>query len=133
MLGAQAFLDGHDTEGWLFINFDGVGAPAALHYLRREGGPLRSWHCDPSMASICEEIARRRPELGLSATDRNSGLPYDTTPMLARGQQAITLSAQNGSIPNYHWPSDTPDALHWGTVRDAIATCEAFVRSRATC
>ena len=34
-LGAQAFLDAHDTAGWLFLNFDNVGGPAArVRFLR---------------------------------------------------------------------------------------------------
>jgi Peptidase family M28 len=32
---------------------------------------------------------------------------------------------------NYHWPTDTPDALHWGTIEDAIAVCTQFLRARA--
>src|SRR3954451_24828360 len=38
VFGSRAFIRGRDTSGWLFVNFDGVGAPAALHFLRREGG-----------------------------------------------------------------------------------------------
>ena len=107
VIGSRAFLDAHDTAGWLFLNFDGVGAPAALHHLHREGGALRSWESDPGLRSVAERVATSRPELGLSGTDRSSGLPYDSTPVLARGGRAITLSVQNGSIPNYHSPTDT--------------------------
>jgi Iap family predicted aminopeptidase len=32
---------------------------------------------------------------------------------------------------NYHWPSDTPDALHWQTIENAITVCERFLRRRA--
>jgi Zn-dependent M28 family amino/carboxypeptidase len=32
---------------------------------------------------------------------------------------------------NYHWPTDTPDVLHWETIEDAIAVCIEFLRARA--
>ena len=31
---------------------------------------------------------------------------------------------------NYHWSSDTPDALHWPTLEDALEVCDAFLRRR---
>jgi hypothetical protein len=111
VLGMRAFLDSRDTRDWLFLNFDGVGAAASLHFLTREGGPLRSWAADPALQTIAGEVATRRPELGLSGTSRSSGLPYDSTPVLARGGRAITISVQNGSIPDYHWPTDTADRI----------------------
>ncbi len=116
VLGSRAFLEAHDTRGWLFLNFDGVGAPAELHHLHREGGALRKWEADSGLREVAEGVSDSRPDLRLSGTDRSSGLPYDSTPILARGGRAITLTAQNGSIPNYHWPTDTasridPDVL----------------------
>jgi hypothetical protein len=111
VIGSRAFIEARDTSGWLFLNFDGVGAPAALHHLLREGGALRSWKSDPGLRSVAERVAESHPELGLSGTQRSSGLPYDSTPILARGGRAITLTTQNGSIPNYHWPTDTADRI----------------------
>ena len=111
VFGSRSFLRTHDTTGWLFLNFDGVGAPADLHFLRKEGGALRSWPADPRMVALAERLSTARPELRLSGTERSSGLPYDSTPILAHGGRALTLSAQNGSIPNYHWPTDTADRL----------------------
>jgi acetylornithine deacetylase/succinyl-diaminopimelate desuccinylase-like protein len=29
---------------------------------------------------------------------------------------------------NYHWPSDTPDNLDWGSIEDAAAVCDAYLR-----
>ena len=111
VIGSRAFLDAHDTSGWLFLNFDGVGAPAALHHLHREGGALRSWPSDPGLRAVAERVSESCPELSLSGTDKSSGLPYDSTPILARGGRAITLTVQNGSIPNYHWPTDTAERI----------------------
>ncbi len=120
VIGSRAFLDAHDTSGWLFLNFDGVGAPAALHYLACEGGPLRSWDADSKLRSLAEGLAESRPELGLSGIRHGSGLPYDSTPVLARGGRAITLTAQNGSIPNYHSPTDTADRIDQDVLARAL-------------
>jgi hypothetical protein len=111
VLGARAFLEAHDTRDWLFLNFDGVGAAASLHFLTREGGSLRSWPADERLLAVAARIAAARSDLRLSGTSRSSGLPYDSTPVLARGGRAITLTVQNGSIPDYHWPTDTPDRI----------------------
>jgi Peptidase family M28 len=113
VLGADAFVRGLDARAqrdWLFLNFDGVGAPATLRFLRREG-VLRKWRADPALAAIAGTLAAERPELGLVGTDRNAGLTYDTTPVLARGGRALTISAQDGTIPNYHSPTDTAGNL----------------------
>jgi hypothetical protein len=104
-LGADSFLRSHETSGWLFLNFDGVAAPATLRYLPREG-LLRTVAADPGLLAAAAGVAARRPALGLEPAERLVGLTYDATPVLARGGRAITLSAQDDSIPNYHQPSD---------------------------
>jgi len=113
VLGADAFVRQLDQDTapadwrtWSFINFDGVAAPATLRFLRREG-VLRKWPADAELVRVATEVSERRPELGLNGTDHNAGLTYDTTPVLARGGRAITLSAQDSSIPNYHAMTDT--------------------------
>jgi hypothetical protein len=107
LLGARAFLDAHDTSGWLFLNFDGVAAPATLRYLPKEGIG-RTWHGDPGLIAIAERVRAERPDLGLEPADAPIGLTYDSTPVLARGGRALTLVAGDGGrIPNYHQPSDT--------------------------
>jgi hypothetical protein len=52
---------------------------------------------------------------------------------LRAGYPAVTLaSIDHTKFPlNYHWPTDTPDALHWNTIEDAIAVCVQFLRARA--
>lgn len=107
LLGAQSFLRTHDTSGWTFLNFDNVGGPATLRYLRREG-VFRMWDADPGLAAAAASVAARRPELGLESTDSPAGLTYDATAVLARGGRALTLSAQDDTIPNLHRPTDVP-------------------------
>ena len=52
---------------------------------------------------------------------------------LRAGYAVATLaSIDYTKLPlNYHWPSDTPDALNWNTIDAAIDVCEQFVRTRA--
>jgi hypothetical protein len=122
VLGADAFVRSQDTgelRSWLFLNFDGVAAPATLRFLRQEG-VLRKWPADAHLARIAQEISERNPELGLEGTDHNAGLTYDTTPVMARGGRAITLSTQDATIPNYHASTDTVENLDESALAHAI-------------
>ena len=47
----------------------------------------------PACCAVAERLAAEPPDLALPATGRSSGLPYDSTPILARGGRAITLTA----------------------------------------
>ena len=106
-LGADAFLRSHDTSGWLFLNFDGVGARATLRYLPREG-LLRTFAADPGLLRAARIVADARPDLRLEPADRLVGLTYDATQVMATGGRALTVSAQDDAIPNYHQPTDDP-------------------------
>jgi Peptidase family M28 len=115
LLGADAFVreletSEEDWRSWTFLNFDGVGAPATLRFLRQEG-VLNKWPADAHLARIAQEVSERRAELGLEGTSHNAGLTYDTTPVMARGGRAITFSTQDETIPNYHSPTDTVENL----------------------
>ena len=123
LLGAQAFLAGRDTTGWLFLNFDSLGGPATLRFLRREG-VVAKWDADRGLVGAAERLRERRPELGIEPTDTPAGLTYDSSPVLARGGRAITFSAQDETIPNLHLPSDTVENL------DPEVLCRALEAGR---
>jgi Zn-dependent M28 family amino/carboxypeptidase len=57
----------------------------------------------------------------------------DAVIALRAGYPVATLaSVESTKLPrNYHWPSDTADALRWETIEDAISVCEEFLRMRA--
>jgi hypothetical protein len=130
-LGAQAFLRAHQTDGWLFLNFDNVGGDCSLRFLRREG-VLARWDADPALIEVAQEVADRRPELRMAPEDAPAGLTYDSSPVHARGGRALTLSVQDGYIPNLHWPTDTyenvdPDGV-WRTLeagREMLGSIDA--------
>ena len=120
VLGARAFLDAHDTDGWLFLNFDGVAAPATLRYLPEEGIG-RTWPADAMLIGLAERLRSQRPELGLEPADAPIGLTYDATPVLARGGRALTLVAgDREGIPNYHQPTDTVANLDLDVLERAL-------------
>ena len=129
VLGSRAFLDRRSTGGWLFVNFDGVAAPATLRFLPREGIG-RTWPADPGLLAVAEAIARDRPELALEPADAPLGLTYDATPVLARGGRALTLVAGDGGrIPNYHQPTDTVENLDRAALDRAVEVGRAMIRS----
>ncbi len=119
LLGAQAFLRTHDTDGWQFVNFDSVGGPATLRYITREG-LVQKWDADPALCSIAERIAARRPDLKLKRADGPIGLTYDTTAVMARGGRALTFVAADDVIPNYHWPTDTAENVDVDAIQRAL-------------
>ena len=129
VLGMQNFLEARDTDGWLFLNFDGVGGRAPLRYLLKEGGPMSSWKADPGLVRLAEALALRRPELSLSGSLRSSGLPYDATPVLARGGRAMTLTALGERIPDYHQPTDTFDRIDPAVLADALEAGRELIRA----
>jgi hypothetical protein len=79
----------------------------------------------------------------LAAAARTAGEPIkrglrtvastDALIALRAGYRVGTLaSVDYTKFPlNYHWPTDTPDLLHWETIDHAIAVCIAFLRARA--
>jgi hypothetical protein len=69
-----------------------------------------------------------RAERGLRTVAATDGLIS-----LRAGYPTATLaSVDQTKLPrNYHWPTDTPEALDWKTIEDAIAVCDRFLRRRA--
>ena len=128
LLGAQAYARRHKLRAaeTTFLNFDTVGGDAPLTYILREGSATVSRPATERLVALLEEIAQRRPDLGLVPAATTPGLPTDATPMRARGWEAITLLAQGETIPNYHWPTDT-----YENVASAHRRARARNRARA--
>ena len=129
LLGAQAFLRSRETAGWLFLNFDSVGGPGTLRFVRREG-VVRHWNSDPRLVALAERVAARRPELGIEPAEGPIGLTYDASPVLAGGGRALTfVNGDGGVIPNYHWPTDTADRVDPAAVSAALEAGREMVRA----
>jgi hypothetical protein len=127
-IGMRSFLERHDTSGWLFLNLDGVAAPATLRWLPREGVG-RTWAADPALVAVAERVAGEHPELGLAPAVRLVGLTYDATQVLARDGRALTLSAQDDTIPNYHTPTDVPGNVSDAVLGRALATTRLLIEA----
>jgi hypothetical protein len=115
-LGARAFRDSRDTDGWMFLNFDNVGGPGSVRFLRREG-VIAKWDADPGMIAAATGVGERRADLRMAPEDSPAGLTYDSSPIHASGGRALTISVQDGSIPNLHWPTDVLENVD----RDGVA------------
>jgi Peptidase family M28 len=134
LLGAQAYARRHGLRAadTTFLNFDTVGGDVPLTYILREGNPppgAITRPAPPRLIGFLEEIAERRPELGLEPAQTTPGLPTDATPMRARGWDAVTLLAQGETIPNYHWPTDTYENIAPQTVQSALETGRELLRA----
>ena len=124
ILGAQAYARRHRLRAGetTFVNFDTVGGDVPLTYIMREGTGAVTRPASPRLVKLLEEIAARRPDLGLMPADTTPGLPTDATPMRARGWEAVTLLAQGDTVPHYHWPTDTYENVAPAAIRRALET-----------
>jgi hypothetical protein len=128
--GMQAFCKRHfgelPRESTFFLTVDTVGSPHLL-VLRGEG-MLRMNEYPPESLDLIDDLADQLgiwlfPNLRLrNATD--SSIP------LAAGYECAALcSCTDLKQPaNYHWPSDVPENVDYGTVADAVRLTEAVVR-----
>jgi acetylornithine deacetylase/succinyl-diaminopimelate desuccinylase-like protein len=81
-----------------------------------------------------EELAAAAAEAGVPvARGLKTVAATDGLISMRAGYPTVTLaSIEYTGLPlNYHWPSDTPEALHWETVESAVAVCDRFLRRRA--
>jgi Zn-dependent M28 family amino/carboxypeptidase len=130
--GMQAFGERHfpalDPNATEVVCLECLGAPTLI-VLEGEG-MLRMRDYTPHVREALERAAR---EAGVQVRRglRTVGAT-DAIIALRAGYPVATLaSVQDTKLPlNYHWPTDTPDALHWDTVRDAIEVCERFLRAQ---
>lgn len=119
-------LDRGRTE---FLCLECLGGPILIVL---EGEGMLRMRDYPSQ--MREALADAAAAAGVSVTrGLRTVAATDALVALRAGYPVATLaSVTETKLPlNYHWPSDTADALHWETIEDAIATCEAFVRNRA--
>lgn len=91
----------------IFINLDNLGA-GELHVLEGEGMG-RYYRYDPELLAVALGVAAP----GELKRRRNLLLPTDAGPAAAAGCRVITFIgfAPDGSIPNYHWPTDRLDGI----------------------
>ncbi len=128
--GMQAFADRHFAElpvdRTFFLCLEVLGSPH-LTVLRGEGMLRMREYPRPSL----ELLDRLADELGLwlfpNLRLRNA---TDAVFPLAAGYQCAALCSCTDlkQAANYHWPTDVPDNVDYGTFADAIRLAEATVR-----
>lgn len=130
--GMQAFgrrhFPGLDPQRTEFVCLECLGGPTLI-VLEGEG-MLRIRDYPEQMREALADAARdagvevRRGIWSVAATDAlialRAGYPVGTLASIADTKLPL----------NYHWPTDTPDALHWATIEQAIAICDALIRAR---
>jgi hypothetical protein len=129
VLGAQSYVRSRRAHGArvVLINFDSVGGDAPVRYVLGEGMSLPR-PATRRLVALVEQIAERRPELGLSPAADTAALTTDATVALAHGCEAITFLARGETIPNYHWPTDTYENVSPGTVGRALEAGRELLR-----
>ncbi len=131
--GMQAFGERHfsklDPDRTEFLCLECLGGPT-LTVLEGEGMLLMRDYPQRMRDALAAAAREADVEIGRGL---RTVAATDAIIALRAGYPVVTLaSVDYTKLPlNYHWPSDTPDALHWDTIEDAIDTCEQFVRGRA--
>ncbi len=131
--GMQAFGDRHfselDPEHTEFVCLECLGGPTMIVL---EGEGMLQMRDYPQQ--MREALADAAADAGVSVRrGLQTVAATDAVIALRAGYPVATLaSVEETKLPlNYHWPSDTPEALHWDTVSDAIAVCDRLLRQHA--
>jgi hypothetical protein len=130
--GIRSFLADHRAElapgrTW-FVNLETVGSPK-LAMLEGEGTLVMRDYADPSFRELVADTAAD----GGLALERNlrSRASTDSVIPSRAGYPTATLTSVTDwrSLANYHWPSDVPENLDYGTVGDAVALAYAVAEA----
>jgi hypothetical protein len=127
-VGMKAFLaeHGHDLADAVIINLDNIGS-GAVTYVTREGMAKR-YEADRRLVGATRRAIR---EADLPVKGREyRGLSTDATPALARGYRAMSVMAFdiNGRLPNWHWSTDTADAVSEANLQLAVDLVSAVIK-----
>jgi hypothetical protein len=115
------------TDRTFFLCLDTVGSPNLL-VLRGEGMLNLREYPAPSLAlldSTADELGIEMPFRDLRLRNATDGIFP-----LAAGYQCVSVAScnQRKNPSNYHWKTDTPENVDYGTVADAIRLAEAVIR-----
>jgi hypothetical protein len=126
--GMKAFLAeyGHELRDAVIINIDNVGA-GSVFYVTREGSSRR-YDADRRLVGAARR-AVREAELPVKGREYG-GTSTDATAALARGYRAMSVMAFdiNGRLPNWHWATDTAEAVSEANVQTAIDLVAAIIK-----
>jgi hypothetical protein len=130
--GIRSFMADHREElpperTW-FVNLETIGSPK-LALLEGEGTLVMRDYTDPSFREL---VAATAAGAGLALErDLRSRASTDSVIPSRAGYPTATLSSVTDwrSLANYHWPSDVPENLDYGTVAGAVALTYAVAEA----
>jgi hypothetical protein len=130
--GMRAWISRHrrelDATRTVFLNVDTVGS-GTVRYSRREG-PLVSLSPHPRLVALAAQIAEEDAEEGRYQA-RPVAIRAVTDALAARrgGFPAVTITCRedDGSAPNLHRHSDTPDAVEDAALARAFGFCSELI------
>jgi hypothetical protein len=125
LVGMSAFMNRHgrDLEDAWFLNLDTVGGTGTTVSWITESSVLEALKADPHLVQLAEEVASEHPELGAEAgVWRTAGLDGDVAAVRGSRQMSIMALTPDGTLPNWHWPTDTYENLD----EDVIDKCYQF-------
>ena len=123
---AERHFDDLPISDTFFLAIDTVGSPHLL-VLRGEGMLGITEYPSRSLA-LLDELAEELG-IGLFGNLRLRNATDGVYPLAAGYECASLCSCTELKQPaNYHWPTDTPGNVDYGTVSDAIRLTEALVR-----
>jgi hypothetical protein len=128
--GMQAFARRHfaelPPESTFFLSVDTLGSPHLL-VLRGEGMICMREYPARSLA-VLDELADEL-EIPLFPNLRLRNATDGIFPLAAGYECASLCSCTDLKQPaNYHWPTDTPENVDYGTVAEAVRLTDALVR-----
>lgn len=126
--GMRALLEayGEELSDAMIINVDTVGL-GAVSFVSHEGLAKR-YRADRRLISQAKRTAREQ-DLPVRGAVR-TGAVSDAAVALAKGYRAMSVMAFdiNGRLPNWHWYTDTVDAVSEQTVQQAASFMSSLVR-----
>jgi hypothetical protein len=132
--GIRSFVEDHRNElpperTW-FVNLETIGSPK-LAMVEGEGTLVMRDYTDRAFRELVADTAARAG-LALERELRSRASTDSVIPSRA-GYPTATLSSVTDwrSLANYHWPSDVPENLDYGTVADAVALTYAVAQALA--
>jgi hypothetical protein len=130
--GIRSFVEDHRNElpperTW-FVNLETIGSPK-LAMVEGEGTLVMRDYTDRAFRDLVADTAARAG-LALERELRSRASTDSVIPSRA-GHPTATLSSVTDwrSLANYHWPSDVPENLDYGTVADAVALTYAVAQA----
>ena len=127
--GMVDFVSRHRAElerdRHLFLNLEVLGA-GKIVYMEGEGF-LKLFYYDPGAVSLAAQVAQEADFRGVEGV--TSPLATDALVPTRRGLTAITIASQapDEGLPNYHWPSDTPENVDVESVERGFSFARRMV------